>query len=168
MTARQPVADDLVLLAQALSTFGVEYALIGGVAMAVHGFSRATKDIDLLLPVNADNNSRLLNALASIPGNSEALQALRSEWMDKGHSTALEGEISVDLLYVAADQTYESVKAHIQTVMFQGSPVVTLNVDGMLLTKQTRRESDIPDRLKLERLRNALRAQAGVAKPKTA
>ena len=64
MTARQPVANDLTLLTQALSAFGVEYALIGGIAMAVHGFSRATKDIDLLLPVSADNNGRLLSALA--------------------------------------------------------------------------------------------------------
>lgn len=163
--ARQPVANDLVVLARALSDFGVQYALIGGIAMAVHGFSRATKDIDLLLPVNADNNGRLLNALASLPGNAEARLALRREWMDKGHSTSLEGEIYVDLLYVAADQTFESVKAHIQTVIFEGSPVMTLDVDGMLLTKQTRRESDIPDRLKLERLRNALRAEAAAAAP---
>jgi hypothetical protein len=166
MSTRQPAADDLVLLAQALAAFGVEYALIGGTAMAVHGFSRATKDIDLLLPVSADNNARLLKALASIPGNAAAFGALRREWMDKGHSTALEGEIYVDLLYVAADQTFESLKAHIQTVMFEGLSVVTLDVDGMLLTKQTSRETDIPDRLKLERLRNALRAQAALSGPK--
>ena len=160
MTARQPVANDLALLAQALAAFGVEYALIGGTAMAVHGFSRATKDIDLLLPVSTDNNSQLLKALASIPGNSAALGALRREWMDKGHSTALEGEIYVDLLYAAADQTFESLKAHVQTILFGGVPVVTLDVDGLLLTKRTSRETDIPDRLKLERLRNALRAKA--------
>lgn len=168
MSTRQPTKSDLVQLAKALAIFGVKYALIGGTAMAVHGFSRATKDIDLLLPVSADNNARLLQALASIPGTSEALGTLRREWMDKGHSTALEGEIDVDLLYVAADQTFESLKAHVQTVIFEGLPVVTLDVDGMLLTKKTSRETDIPDRLKLERLRNALRAQAGSAqlKPK--
>ena len=160
MTARQPDANDLALLAQALAAFGVEYALIGGTAMAVHGFSHATKDIDLLLPISADNNSQLLRALASIPGNAEALGALRREWMDKGHSTALEGEIYVDLLYVAADQTFESLKAHVQTILFEGVPVVTLDVDGLLLTKRTSRETDIPDRLKLERLRNALRLKA--------
>ena len=55
MSARQPTADDLLLLAKALAAFGVEYALIGGTAMAVHGFSRATKVIDLLLPGSADN-----------------------------------------------------------------------------------------------------------------
>jgi Nucleotidyl transferase AbiEii toxin, Type IV TA system len=159
MSPRQPDANDLVLLIHALTTFGVEYALIGGTAMAVHGFSRATKDIDLLLPVDADNNARLLQALASIPGNKQAMAALRREWMDKGHSTALEGEIFVDLLYVAASKSFESLKSYVQTVMFNGVPVVTLDVDGMLLTKKTSRESDIPDRLKLERLRNALRSQ---------
>ena len=165
MIPRQPVADDLVRIAQALAAFGVEYALIGGTAMAVHGFSRATKDIDLLLPVRPDNNARLLSALASIPGNTEALGALRREWMDKGHSTALEGEVFVDLQYVAAGQTFESLKSHLQTVSFEGSAVVTLDVDGLLLTKQTKRETDIPDRLKLERLRNALRAQATKPEP---
>lgn len=165
MIARQPDANDLVLLTQALTSFGVEYALIGGTAMAVHGFSRATKDIDLLLPVDADNNTRLLRALASIPGNAQAMTALRREWMDKGHSTALEGEIFVDLLYVAASQSFESLKSYVQTVLFNGVPVVTLDVDGMLLTKKTSRESDIPDRLKLERLRNALRAQAAANHP---
>lgn len=166
MSPRQPAKADLLLLAQALTAFGVEYALIGGTAMAVHGFSRATKDIDLLLPVSADNNARLLKALASIPGNAEALGVLRREWMDKGHSTALEGEVYIDLLYVAADQTFESLKPHVQTVIFEGLSVVTLDVDGMLLTKQTSRETDIPDRLKLERLRNALRTQAAVTAPK--
>lgn len=166
MKSRQPTTGDLLQLAQALAAFGVQYALIGGTAMAVHGFSRATKDIDLLLPVNTENNGRLLKALASIPGNAQALVALRPEWMDKGHSTALEGGVYVDLLYVAADQTFESLKAHVQTVIFEGSPVVTLDVDGMLLTKKTSRETDIPDRLKLERLRNALRAQAASAAPK--
>lgn len=166
MSPREPGKSDLLLLARALTAFGVEYALIGGTAMAVHGFSRATKDIDLLLPVNADNNARLLKALASIPGNAQALDALRPEWMDKGHSTALEGDIYVDLLYVAADQTFESLKAHVHTVDFEGQPVVTLDVDGMLLTKKTSREADISDRLKLERLRNALRVQAVAKQPK--
>lgn len=86
--------------------------------------------------------------------------------MDKGHSTALEGQIFIDLLYVAAGLSFENLKAHVQTVMVNGTPVVTLDVEGMLLSKKTTRESDIPDRLKLERLRSALRARENAAKPK--
>ena len=51
-------------------------------------------------------------------------------------------------------------------MVFEGKPVVTLDVDGMVLTKQTSRGMDIPDRLKLERLRNASRARAAIAVPK--
>ncbi len=161
MTApRQPTQSDLLRLAQALAAFDVEYVLIGGAAMALHGFARMTKDIDLLLPVDPANNSRLLRALESMPENTEALAHLRPEWMDKGHSTALEGVLYIDLLYVAASRSFEQLRQHIQTVLLNGVPVVTLDVDGMLQTKRTTRESDIPDRLKLERLKNAMRERA--------
>ncbi|MBK7005910.1 MAG: hypothetical protein IPH37_12905, partial [Burkholderiales bacterium] len=53
------------------------------------------------------------------------------------------------------------------TVVLNGVPVVTLDVDGMLQTKRTTRETDIPDRLKLERLKNALRARAQAASPES-
>src|SRR6266498_2814906 len=33
-----------------LARDGIEYAICGGIAMAVHGFTRATEDIDLIRP----------------------------------------------------------------------------------------------------------------------
>jgi hypothetical protein len=63
----------------------------------------------LLLPVDPANNERLLRALDSMPENKEALQSLRPQWMDKGHSTALEGDIFIDLLYVAASKTFKKI-----------------------------------------------------------
>lgn len=168
MTAyRHPNQSDLLSLAQTLANFDVEYVVIGGAAMALHGFARMTKDIDLLLPVDPANNARLLRALESMPQNAEALAQLRPEWMDKGHSTALEGEIYIDLLYVAASRSFEELRQHIQTVVLSSVAVVTLDVDGMLQTKRTTRETDIPDRLKLERLKNALRARAQTVPPKS-
>ena len=161
MTAsRQPNQSDLLSLVEVLADIEVEYVVIGGAAMALHGFARMTKDIDLLLPIDPANNSRLLRALESMPQNAAALKQLRPEWMDKGHSTALEGEIYIDLLYVAASRTFEELRKHIVTVVLNGVPVVTLDVDGMLETKRTSRETDIPDRLKLQKLRNALRERA--------
>lgn len=100
----------------------------------------------MLLPVDAGNNQRLLNALASIPDNASGLPQLKREWLDQGFSTALEADINIDLLFVAASQTFDALRQHIQSVSFQGVAVQTLDVDGLLLTKQTDRESDIPDR----------------------
>ena len=157
---RPPNENDILALAQALADAQVEYAVIGGAAMALHGFARMTKDIDLLLPVSPGNNVRLLKALESMPATRGAVADLRPEWMDKGFSTALESEIYVDLLYVAASTSFEELRQHIQTIVYQGVPVVTLDVDGLLITKRTTRESDVPDRIRLERLRNAQRANA--------
>ncbi len=62
MTApRQPNPSDLLTLTKVLADFDVEYVVIGGAAMALHGFERMTKDIDLLLPVDPANNARLRN-----------------------------------------------------------------------------------------------------------
>src|SRR4051794_38796635 len=41
--------DELSQLIAALNREGIEYALCGGIAMAIHGRPRATVDIDLLI-----------------------------------------------------------------------------------------------------------------------
>lgn len=155
MTAkRQPNEADLLALVKSLTACKVEYVVIGGAAMALHGFPRMTKDIDLLLPVDSENNKRLMSALSSMFSEETVARSLRSEWMDKGFSTAFEDEIFIDLLYVAADKSIEDFRRHIRTVVLKGVPVSTLDVDGMLMSKATTREEDIPDRLKLGRLKN--------------
>lgn len=144
------------MLAQALHDQGVEYVLIGGAAMALHGFPRMTRDIDLFLPVDPGNNARLLKALAAVPNSRAALKQLSRKYLDQGYSTAFEGDIAIDLLFVAADHTFADLRPHIQRIDLDGVPVQTLDIDGMLMSKRTTRESDVPDRIKLERLRNAL------------
>lgn len=42
--------EELRALALAFDAAGVEFALCGGLALAVHGHPRATKDIDLVVP----------------------------------------------------------------------------------------------------------------------
>jgi len=153
---RVPTEDDLMSLARALDRHEVEYVLIGGAAMALHGFPRMTKDIDLFLPVDAENNRRLIEALKAVPNSEGPLAELRPQYMDQGYSTSFEGDIAIDLLYVAASKVFDQLRGHIRTVEFNGVPVSTLDVDGMLISKRTTRAQDLSDRRKLERLRNAL------------
>jgi len=46
-----------------LSDEGVKYLVVGAYALAVHGFPRATKDIDFFVWANPENAARLLRAL---------------------------------------------------------------------------------------------------------
>ena len=43
------LTSELLNLTRRLNAAGIDYAVCGGLAMAVHGFVRATKDIDLLI-----------------------------------------------------------------------------------------------------------------------
>ncbi len=53
MAAAVDLEQELISLAAVLASEGIPYALCGGLALAVHGFQRATKDIDFLVPVAA-------------------------------------------------------------------------------------------------------------------
>ena len=59
--------EDVKSLARLLDEAGVEYALIGGYALAAHGFSRFTEDIDILVNTSAENSRRWIMALAKLP-----------------------------------------------------------------------------------------------------
>lgn len=76
--SRAPELEDLLTLCQALNAERVRYVLIGGFAVILHGFVRATKDIDLLVGASADNIQRLKRAMAVLPDNAVALRMTRS------------------------------------------------------------------------------------------
>ena len=46
-----------------LDAEGVEYLLIGGYAVAYHGYPRATEDIDIWIAPNPENAQRIITAL---------------------------------------------------------------------------------------------------------
>lgn len=48
---------------QSLNDHGVEYLVIGGHAVAFHGYPRATADLDVWVAVHPDNAARLVSAL---------------------------------------------------------------------------------------------------------
>lgn len=59
--------DDVKSLARYLDEQRVEYALVGGYALAAHGFNRFTEDIDILVNPSAENSRRWILALSRLP-----------------------------------------------------------------------------------------------------
>lgn len=51
--SRPATLDDLKTLLRSLHQYHVDYFLIGGYALAAHGYQRATTDIDILVPASA-------------------------------------------------------------------------------------------------------------------
>ena len=62
---RLELPDDFRDLLTELADAQVEFVLVGGWAMAVHGRPRATEDIDILVRASAENSAKVVSALSN-------------------------------------------------------------------------------------------------------
>lgn len=57
---------DIAALFEAFAAHGVDYVVVGGIAVQVHGHRRTTRDLDLIPAPAAENLARLAAALTSL------------------------------------------------------------------------------------------------------
>ncbi len=147
--SRPATIEDLKRLLKALHDEGADYLLIGGYALNALGYQRATTDIDLLLPRSAVTGASVKRALLLLPDG--VAKDLDPAWFEDGDTIRVADEFVVDLMFNACGENYESLLKHAVTIELDGVPVRTLDLEGMLKTKQSQREKDRLDRLALER-----------------
>ena len=153
--SRPATVEDLKSLLVSLNSNGVEYLLIGGYALAAHGYQRATIDIDLLVPATVAAGEKLKAALMILPD--QAAKEIDPRWFDEGENIRVADTFIVDVMLNANGHTYDSLCRYAQTLDFEGIPVRTITLEGLLLTKQTMRDKDVSDRLLIERALEILR-----------
>jgi predicted nucleotidyltransferase len=156
--SRPATLDDLKTLLRSLNEQGVDYLLIGGYALFAHGYHRATTDIDVLLPATVESGNKVKAALMVLPD--QAAREIDPAWFTEGENIRVADAFVVDLMLNANGQTYESLSKYAEVIEFDGIPVQTLDLEGLLLTKQTTREKDIADRIILERALETLRGRS--------
>lgn len=147
--------EDVKLVARYFDEAGVEYAIIGGYALAAHGLSRFTQDIDVLVNPSAANSRRWIAALSRLPdGAARELEVDPDVFAaQKRYAIRVNDEITVDILPGAAGQTWDELKPHITQAEIDGARVKVLDLEGLLKTKQVPRLKDQAD---AEAIRRAL------------
>lgn len=70
-----PLPQDWRAFIESLNSHGVEYVVVGAVALAHHGFPRYTGDLDVLVRNSAENAQRLESALVDFGVGSLGLKA---------------------------------------------------------------------------------------------
>lgn len=153
----QPQDDLLLTLLRRFQEEGVEYVLVGGQAVRLNGFVRATEDVDVLLRPGRANGEKIIRALSFLQASSE----LDISWFDvfadgEVENIRIADTLLVDLLFAANGQTLESLAGHIVQIDIEGVTVKLLNIDGLLKTKTDYREKDVLDKSVLTRLRDGL------------
>jgi len=144
--------EELSQLISALEESEIEYAVCGGLAMAVHGFARATLDIDVLIrpesleqayEVGKENGYDIRGL--DISFKERAVEIRRVSKIDD------EGEVlSLDLLLVTPH--VEDVWATKEIVDFVGGQLTVVSREGLIKMKTLAgRPQDLAD---IDRLQN--------------
>ncbi|MFY9268220.1 MAG: nucleotidyltransferase [Candidatus Manganitrophaceae bacterium] len=145
--SRNPTLDDLVKLCQSLNVFGVRYVVIGGFAIAHHGYLRATGDIDLLVDSSVDNIERVREALSYLPD--KAVLEVKPTDVQNYTVVRVADEVVIDLLEKACGVTFDQV-GDIDSVEIQGVKIPFAGIRSLIQTKQSIRPKDVIDRSFLE------------------
>lgn len=147
-------SDPVLHLLQRFHEEGVDYVLVGGQAVRLNGFLRATEDIDVLIKATRENGEKIKRAMNFLPAATE----LVADWFarhsdDEVENIRVADELLVDLLFSANGQTYESVQPFIREVSVENVLIRVLDIDGLLLTKTDYREKDVLDKQMLSRIK---------------
>ena len=147
--ARPATLEDLKTLIASLNQQGADYLLIGGYALFAHGYHRATTDIDVLVPATEEAGRKVREALMVLPD--QAARDIDPAWFNEGENIRVADAFVVDIMLNACGETYETLKQYSETIDMDGLSIRTINLEGLLRTKQTMRDKDMADRAVLER-----------------
>ena len=134
---------------------GVRYILIGGHAVRLQGFLRATEDIDLLVPYDEINGAKLIDSLSFL----ESAHEIDSSWFSRAsnepeiQNIRVADRLLIDILFAANGETYDSLQSHVQILQVEGVSIPMLDIEGLLKTKTGYREKDQIDRQMLLKLK---------------
>jgi hypothetical protein len=156
------IGEDLLL--KLLGRFAderVEYVLVGGQAVRLNGFLRATEYVDVLLRPTRGNGGRVKRALDFLRSADELDPAWFEQSLGEVENIRVADDLIIDLLFAANGETYESIQPFVRELSIEGVPVRVLNIDGLLRTKTDYREKDVLDKRVLMRIKQGLAADPG-------
>lgn len=142
--------DDYKEMLQCLSEEDVKFLLVGAYALAVHGFPRATKDIDFFVWATPANAANLMRALAKfgapMEGISESDFSLEGVIFQIGNSPR-----RIDIITTIDGITFDQAYANKTIFTIEGLQIPVISLEDLIANKRASgRKQDLADVEKLE------------------
>ena len=111
---------------------------MGGLAVELCGYARATYDVDLLIDHDDTNVSRFLEVVSSI-GEGSATALTTSDFdLSEGCITIHEDDLQIDVFTIMGGYTYEKLIAFTSIHQLdEATSIHYLNTEGLILLKST-------------------------------
>ena len=149
----------LVGLAQA----GVDFAVVGGIAVILNGYPRLTQDVDILVEDSPENIRRLLGYLVNW-GEGWARELRPEEFVPQEGCIRISEDFDLDVFTRMLGRSFRDFEFRLRTFESRGVRIRYLAPSGLVELKEASwREKD---RLDVEALREILRREAGGASSK--
>ena len=140
---------DFTDFVHALNVHKVEYLLVGGYAVGVHGYVRATVDIDFFYRRTSENVTRVLAALQEFGAPAVVFDRAHLEAPDTVTAFG-EPPTRIDLLSGLSGVTFDEARSEAVQVPLDGDVVPVIGLHALIANKQA---SGRPkDRVDLEQL----------------
>lgn len=141
--ARLPVLQDLIEICKKLNELGVKYVLVGGFAVAFHGYARGTKDIDFIVDTSVENIRKIKSALSFLP-NKAILELADTDVANYG-VVRVADEFVIDLMAKACGIDYEQAKGEIDFYEIDDLKIPVASRSLLIKLKNTVRPIDKAD-----------------------
>jgi len=135
-----------------LHRHGIDFTIIGGVAVQVHGHRRTTKDLDLIPAPTHDNLKRLNAALVELGARPRDIPGAGPPTVQQLASAAIvpplttrHGELHI-LRDVPGAPSYEDLRARALVIELNDIPVAIAGIDDIIAMKRAGgRPADLSD-----------------------
>lgn len=141
------LSDDFRDFLICLNDAGVEYLLVGGHAVAYHGYARPTRDLDVWIAVSPDNAQRTVAAIKAFFHGAE-LKGLSEGWFLDPENVSRFGAVPnlVEIVNAVSGCQFATAYAHRVTAEIDGVKVSLISLEDLKRNKQASgRAKDIAD-----------------------
>lgn len=133
-----------------LNKHDVRYLVSGGYACILHGLVRTTEDVDILVEDNEENFRRIIGALSEMEDG--AARELTPQDFAQNVVVKIADEVEVDVSRVAWKISYTDAIGSALSIEIDGVSIPYLDLETLILSKNTYREQDQADVVFLKRL----------------
>lgn len=144
----------LLRICSLLNKHHAQYLVVGARACWLHGYVRATMDVDILVPEDMQNHARVIAALSELQDHAAAELTPRD--FAENVVVKIADEIEVDVSTHASSVSYRDAIPTSLTTVIEGVEVPYLDMQTLIKSKSTQGEQDKVD---IQRLRSLAQSE---------
>ena len=139
----------LLRVCSLLNRYSAQYLIVGARACWLHGYVRATADVDILIPEDLENHARVIAALSELEDRAAA--ELTPNDLVENIVVKIADEVEVDVSTRAWTVSYADAIVTALKITIEGVEVPYVDLQTLIRSKSTQREQDKVD---IQRLRS--------------